>query len=141
MVLPHVAETALVVVPVAPETPVNPVMMVGFHLGGTEARFLDIRLLSGGSFEELVPAGLNALLVIYDGAIAFGDGQVAASVTVAVLGEGERVAFRNAGQEEAGVLLIAGRPLNESVAWGGPFVMNTREQVMQAARDYHEGRF
>ena len=109
--------------------------------GVTEARFLDIRLLSGGSFEELVPAGLNALLVIYDGAIAFGDGQVAASVTVAVLGEGERVAFRNAGQEEAGVLLIAGRPLNESVAWGGPFVMNTREQVMQAARDYHEGRF
>ncbi|MDD3445374.1 MAG: pirin-like C-terminal cupin domain-containing protein [Zavarzinia sp.] len=37
--------------------------------------------------------------------------------------------------------MIAGRPLNESVAWGGPFVMNTREQVMQAARDYHEGRF
>jgi redox-sensitive bicupin YhaK (pirin superfamily) len=38
-------------------------------------------------------------------------------------------------------LLIAGRRLNEPVARGGPFVMNTRQEVMQAFRDFKNNRF
>jgi redox-sensitive bicupin YhaK (pirin superfamily) len=38
------------------------------------------------------------------------------------------------------VLILGGRPIRESVAWMGPFVMNTREQVMQAIADYQAGR-
>ena len=38
-------------------------------------------------------------------------------------------------------LLIAGKPLKEPVAWGGPFVMNTREEVMKAYEDFRSGRF
>ena len=38
-------------------------------------------------------------------------------------------------------LLIAGRPLHEPIAQYGPFVMNTREQLMQAVEDFHRGRF
>jgi len=41
----------------------------------------------------------------------------------------------------ARVLLVAGRPLNESVARYGPFVMNTPEQIVQAMQDYQAGRF
>lgn len=40
----------------------------------------------------------------------------------------------------ARVLLIAGRPLNESIVQYGPFVMNTQEQILQAIDDYREGR-
>ncbi|PWR24298.1 pirin family protein [Zavarzinia aquatilis] len=109
--------------------------------GATEARFLDIRLAPGARIEEAVPAALNALLVVYDGAIVVGEVEKVAAVNVAILGEGGRVAFENAGRVEAGVLLIAGKPLNEPIAWGGPFVMNTRDEVMQAARDYQAGRF
>lgn len=109
--------------------------------GATEAKFLDIRLEPGARFEEAVPAGLNALLVVYDGTIVVGEVEKVAAVNVAILGPGSRVAFENAGAEEAGVLLIAGKPLNEPIAWGGPFVMNTRDEVMQAARDYQAGRF
>ena len=45
------------------------------------------------------------------------------------------------GDVGARALLISGRPLREPVAWGGPFVMNTREEVLQAFDDYRQGRF
>ena len=46
-----------------------------------------------------------------------------------------------AGSSGARLILVAGRPLREPVARYGPFVMNTREQVMQAFVDFQEGRF
>ena len=53
---------------------------------------------------------------------------------------GERVVAR-AGGAGARFLLLSGRPIGEPVAWGGPFVMNTRDEVMQAFDDYRAGRF
>ncbi|WP_431862425.1 pirin family protein [Azospirillum sp.] len=103
----------------------------------TDARYFDVELAPGGRFAEPLPADHTAVLVVYEGGLAAPE---ADAVRVVVLGGGERVEA-TAGPQGARFLLIAGRPLNEPVAWGGPFVMNTREEVMQAFRDFEEGKF
>ena len=38
-------------------------------------------------------------------------------------------------------LIIAGKPINEPIARGGPFVMNTKQEILKAVQDYHSGNF
>ena len=59
--------------------------------------------------------------------------------TLAVLGPGDHVVLRG-GPRGGRALLVAGRPIGEPVAHGGPFVMNTRDEVIQAFEDYRHGR-
>ena len=44
-------------------------------------------------------------------------------------------------QSHARLLVVAGKPLNEPVARGGPFVMNTKKEILQAFHDYKTGDF
>ena len=104
----------------------------------TDALYFDVALAQGAGFAEPLPAGHTAALVVYEGGLTLPEPVDA--LRVVVLGDGERVEV-TAGPQGARVLLLAGRPLNEPVAWGGPFVMNTREEVLQAFRDFEEGRF
>jgi redox-sensitive bicupin YhaK (pirin superfamily) len=106
-----------------------------------DALYLDVTLEPGAAFEQAVAAGHNAFFAVFEGSVAVeGLTETVGAVQIAVLGEGDLVRVR-AGTKGARFLLIAGRPLGEPVAWGGPFVMNTREEVMQAYQDYSEGRF
>lgn len=59
---------------------------------------------------------------------------------MALLNDGARVEVRARGGE-ARFLLIAGQPIGEPVARYGPFVMNTKEEIIQAFRDYEAGKF
>ena len=102
----------------------------------TQANIFDVRLPANARFSEAVPADHNVALIVFDGALA----DRVAAPKVLVLGQGERVDVQ-AGSEGAGFLLLSGRPLGEPVAWGGPFVMNSREEVMQAFDDFQNGRF
>jgi redox-sensitive bicupin YhaK (pirin superfamily) len=103
--------------------------------------YFDVALPAGAVFEEPLPADRAAMVVVYEGAVSAGEGpqsQIEA-LGAAFLGDGDTV--RIAAKSAARLLIIAGRPIGEPVAWGGPFVMNTREEVEQAFADYRAGRF
>jgi redox-sensitive bicupin YhaK (pirin superfamily) len=57
-----------------------------------------------------------------------------------LLGDGDHLVVSTEG-EAAGFLLISGRPLREPVAWYGPIVMNTQEQLRVAFEEYQNGTF
>jgi hypothetical protein len=105
----------------------------------TDARYFDVEVPDGGTFTEPLPSGHAAFVVVHEGTVDIG-GQAVEGVGLAQLGEGEALRFRAVGGA-AKALVIAGRPLNEPVAWHGPFVMNTTAELMQAIDDYQAGRF
>jgi hypothetical protein len=108
-----------------------------------DARYFDIELAPGGAFSESVPEDHVAFFIVYEGeasAPTEGGETALKGLTLATLGPGERAELK-ANEAGARALLLAARPLNEPVAWSGPFVMNTREELMQAFEDYRQGRF
>lgn len=108
----------------------------------TEALFVDVQLPPGGHFSQTLPAGHNAFVYAYEGAIQIGPAEARQTLdlqTAGVLSPGETIEVV-AGDEGGSFLLLAGRPLGEPVAQYGPFVMNTREELEQAFRDYQSGQ-
>ncbi|MEN0068334.1 MAG: pirin family protein [Myxococcota bacterium] len=95
------------------------------------------KLSPGADIEVPLPLDHNIGVYVFDGEIVVGD-QTLRSGQLAVLGAGEAV--RLAAEGEAQALVLGGRPLGEPVAWGGPFVMNTREEVMEAFEDFQRGQ-
>ena len=106
----------------------------------TDPTYLDIQLAPGASFEQALPAGHNVFAYVYEGAVHLPGEDVVPKGDLLVFGAGDVVRV-SAGGASARLILVAGRPLKEPVARHGPFVMNTREQIMQAFVDFQEGRF
>lgn len=103
--------------------------------------YMDVSLPAGESFEQQTGAGDNGFLFVIDGELEVGDsGSVIATRMLGILGEGTRVRVK-AGAEDARFLLVSAQPLNEPVARGGPFVMNTKEEINQAFDDFRHNRF
>jgi redox-sensitive bicupin YhaK (pirin superfamily) len=91
-------------------------------------------------------ADYNALVYVLAGQGTVGpEGRPIGTGQLAVLGDGHAITMAASAVQEArspnlDVIVLGGRPIREPVAWMGPFVMNTREEVMQAVVDYQAGR-
>ena len=106
----------------------------------TEPLYLDIHLPAGSSFSQPVDAGFNAFTYTYRGVVMIGDTKVP-DRHMAILSNDGAELVRVEAREDARLILVAGKPLNEPIAQYGPFVMNTPEEIQQTLRDYKDGYF
>ena len=125
-----------------------------------DPQYLDITVPAGVKKTFRIDTYRRAFAYVFEGAGAFADASQPAGVllekdvagqevnirdmsgdrTLVRFGTGDEVTVQ-AGPEGMRFLLISGAPINEPVAWHGPIVMNTREELMQAMRDLNNGTF
>jgi redox-sensitive bicupin YhaK (pirin superfamily) len=105
----------------------------------TPIELYDLRLRAGHSVPLQLPAGHNAGVFVLSGRVRTGESQL--------LTEAELAVFASTGQpvtvtaeEDATILVMAGEAIHEPVARYGPFVMNTKAELIQAVNDYQAGK-
>jgi redox-sensitive bicupin YhaK (pirin superfamily) len=105
----------------------------------TEPMYFDFHMPVGSSIAPHVPEGHRVLLYVYEGEVEIaGQPQKLGKSRLARLSENGELQLSSA--TGARVLLIAGKPLGEPIVQYGPFVMNTREEIEQALRDFRDDR-
>lgn len=114
---------------------------------GIEAnpQYMDVRIPAGAISDHEIAPDHNAFVYIFGGEAEVGAsgneaGKLVRDGELAVLGAGDAVRIR-AGDNGARLILVAGQPLNEPVFKYGPFVMNSKEEIVQAIHDYQNGAF
>jgi quercetin 2,3-dioxygenase len=134
-------------IPVATPAPGVSVKVIAGEVGAvkgpieqpaTDPTYLDVGLSAGTAFTHALPEQHAAFLYVFEGVMQIGSNAIGAGEMV-VLGEGSEVHVSTS--EDSRAILVAGRPLKEPVARYGPFVMNTREQLIQAVEDFQDGKF
>ncbi|BBJ00340.1 quercetin 2,3-dioxygenase [Ferrigenium kumadai] len=107
----------------------------------TEPLYLDIHIPAGAGFSTAVPASHNAFIYVYRGAVQVGDTPVESHRMGILSNTPEADGVVIASTEDARLILVAGKPLNEAIVQYGPFVMNTPEEIQRALQDFGSGRF
>jgi len=98
--------------------------------------FFDITLGQGGTFSQAVPASHQGFVYTIEGTAAVGpQATTLPAGSLGVFGPGDRISVGSSGSA-ARFLLVAGREISEPIARYGPFVMNTRQEILQAIRDF-----
>jgi len=110
----------------------------------TEPLYLDVQMPPGAGFCEVLAREHNGFVYVIAGTLEADapdhERLRLSRDDLGVLSHGEDLQLQT-GSDGARFLLIAGQPLNEPVARGGPFVMNTKAEIRQAFEDYDTGRF
>jgi redox-sensitive bicupin YhaK (pirin superfamily) len=106
----------------------------------TPVNLFDVRLKKGNRLDLVLPDGFNTSLFLLKGNVKVnGTHDLSGEARIAVLDtKGEEVSIEAAA--DTTLLVLNGEPIREPVASYGPFVMNTRQELMQAVEDYQAGR-
>jgi hypothetical protein len=111
---------------------------VGPGKSHTPVMIMDIRLNPESEITIPIMDGWNVFGFIYEGDV--NSGESLSKGQLAVYNTEGKIHFKTNGTQ-ASIYLVAGEPLNEPVARGGPFVMNTRGEIKKAFEDYQNGNF
>ena len=103
--------------------------------------YFDIELKKGKEFTYEIPSTHNSFIYLIEGEIKIGEKthDKVKDSTLILLTRGENL--KVSALSNAKFLLISGKPIGEQIARGGPFVMNTKQEILQAIEDYHSGTF
>ncbi|EGB7236601.1 pirin family protein [Salmonella enterica] len=100
----------------------------------------DMRLLRDRQLTLSQPEGWSTALVVLKGNITLnGTTPVNEAQLVVLSQQGKTLHFETS--SDASVLLLSGEPLHEPIVGYGPFVMNTKQEIAEAVRDFNSGRF
>jgi redox-sensitive bicupin YhaK (pirin superfamily) len=108
--------------------------------------YMDVTVAPGARFSHPVPAGHTALAYLFEGEGLFGvddagNGEFVTAVHMVVFDDGDSLHVEAGPGRHARFVLMAGAPFGEPIVPYGPFVMNTRAEIMQALDDLRNGRF
>ena len=106
-----------------------------------EPIYFDVELEKVKEFNFQLPSAHNSFIYLINGEIKIGEqthNKVKDS-TLILLTKGEKLCVSSSTKTK--FLLISGKPIGEKIARGGPFVMNTKSEILQAVQDYHNGTF
>ncbi len=106
-----------------------------------EPIYFDVELNKGKKFDIKIPSTHNSFIYLINGEIEIGEKKhtKVKDSTLVLLSRGENL--KVSAKINAKFLVISGKPINEEIARGGPFVMNTKSEILQAVQDYHSGNF
>ncbi len=106
-----------------------------------EPVYFDIELREENEFKFDLPLNHNSFVYLVEGNIKIGKGkhQRIDGSSLIVLKKGKNLNVK--ALKRSKFLLIAGKPIGETIARGGPFVMNTKREILQAMEDYNNGNF
>ena len=113
----------------------------------TPVQYLDVRVEAGARVSVPVPAAHNAFVLVLDGVVRVGPDLVQGEAGQVMwldfppLGVTGASALELRADVPSRALVVSGEPIREPVVAGGPFVMNTEEEIVQAYRDFHSGKF
>ena len=100
----------------------------------------DMRLQRNHQFTLSQPEGWSTALIVLKGSITVNGTTPVSEAQLVVLSQQGKTLHIEA-TNDANVLLLAGEPLNEPIVGYGPFVMNTKQEIAEAVRDFNSGRF
>lgn len=106
-----------------------------------EILYFDVKVWPDSHFTYQVSEEFNCMAYVYDGVAIFpGREAFVRSEELVLFEKGDRIDVK-AGEDGARLLLIGGKPLNEKIAWRGPIVMNSDEEIDTAYEEFYNGEF
>jgi hypothetical protein len=149
MIAPRYQDTVSERIPVAsnPEGTVTAKVVAGEAMGikgvidtRIPILYLHLTLAPGAEYTHPVPKSENAFAFVIEGEGQFGGSNAKGNQVVTFDRAGDSVQISNTGSRPLSLLLIAGEPIGEPVARYGPFVMNSKEELVKAVEDFRQSR-
>jgi redox-sensitive bicupin YhaK (pirin superfamily) len=106
----------------------------------TPLHLYDIKLNKGNNLKLSFPKDYNTGMLLLEGNIQINDDEIAQTDQF-VLFQNDGESFTISAQEDSSILLMSGEPINEPIYPYGPFLMNTKSEIVEAIEDYNSGKF